>query len=261
MCAFNLPRPQYYVKTFIKASIIFAIASVLGTDLVSADSDEPPQPSNNPNTILQNVLAQFPQKPLELDGALLIKNKKGFISHKYNFTARVDINATTPSAKYSFFVPETKSFMSLETTLGTNGIPKTTFRKGQPSKEVEPPPLDSPILGSDITWENLSMQFLKWTNVVYIGSDTVLGLKSSIIKLYPTEFRDTVHYKIWIADKNSALMRFEEYDDENSLKRTIWIKSIKKIDGGFTVKDLEAEAFPVKHRTKIKINSIIEVGE
>jgi hypothetical protein len=249
------------VKTFIKATIIFAIASVFGTDLVSADSDEPPQPNNNPNIILQNALAQFPEKPLEMDGALLIKNKKGFISHKYDFNAIVDINDTTPSAKYSFFVPETKSFMSLETTLETNGIPKTIFRKGQPAKEVEPPPLDSPILGSDITWENLSMQFLKWTNAVYVDSDTVLGLQTSIIKLYPTKFRDTVHYKIWVAEKNSALMRFEEYDADDSLKRTIWIKSIKKIDGGFTVKDLEAESFPVIHRTKIKINSIVEVDE
>jgi hypothetical protein len=56
-------------------------------------------------------------------------------------------------------------------------------------------------------------------------------------------------------------MRFAEYDADNKLKRTIWIKSLKKIKGGFTVKDLEAEALPVMHRTKIKINSIVEVGE
>jgi negative regulator of sigma E activity len=248
------------VKTFIKVSIMVMVVSVFGTELLSADSDEPPQ-QPNPNAILQSVLEQFPTRPLELDGSLLIKNKKGFISHSYQFHASININAEIPTAKYSFFIPEAKSFFILETSLQPDGTQNTIFKKGNPSKQVKAPPLDSPILGSDITWENLSFQFLKWTNVVYVGSDTVLGLKSSIIKLYPTKHLDTVHYKIWVANKNHALMRFQEYDADNKLKRTIWIKSLKKIDGGFTVKDLEAEAFPVMHRTKIKINSFIEVGE
>ena len=248
------------MKTSIKVSIFIIVASVFGTELISADSDEPPQ-QTNANAILKQVLAQFPTHPLELDGSLLIKNKKGFIIYSYRFNATVNINTSTPTAKYSFFIPEAKSFLTLDTVLHPDGSVKTIFRKGLPAKEVDAPPLDSPILGSDITWENLSLQFLKWTNAVYVASDTVLGLHCSIIKLYPTSYRDTVHYKIWVADKNHALMRFEEYDADNKLKRTIWIKSLKKVDNGFTVKDLEAESFPVIHRTKIKIHSIVEVDE
>ena len=248
------------MKTSIKVSIFIIVASVFGTELVSADSDEPPQ-QTNPDIILKQVLAQFPKHPLELDGALLIKNKKGFIARTYQFNATVNINTSTPTAKYSFFIPEAKSFLTLETTLQPDGSAKTIFKKGLPAKVCEAPPLDSPILGSDITWENLSLQFLKWTNAVYVASDTVLGLNCSIIKLYPTSYRDTVHYKIWVANKNHALMRFQEYDADKKVKRTIWIKSLKKIDDGFTVKDLEAESFPAVHRTKIKINSIVEVYE
>ncbi len=248
------------MKTYIKVSIFIIVASVFGTELTSAEADEPPQ-QNDSYIILKQVLAQFPKRPLEMEGSLLIKNRKGFIAQSYHFNAIVNVNTSTPTAKYSFFIPESKSFLTLETALHPDGSSKTIFKKGLPPKVFEAPPLDSPILGSDITWENLSLQFLKWTNTVYVGSDTVLGLNCSIIKLYPTAYIDTDHYKIWVAQRNHALMRFEEYDADNKLKRTIWIKSLKKIDDGFTVKDLEAESFPVIHRTKIKINSIYEVGE
>ncbi len=248
------------MKTSIKVSVFIIVASVFGTELISADSDEPPQ-QNESDIILKQVLAQFPERPLEMEGSLLIKNKKGFIAQTYRFNAIVNINTSTPTAKYSFFIPESKSFLSLETVVHPDGSSKSVFKKGLPPKIFEAPPLDSPILGSDITWENLSLQFLKWTNTVYVGSDTVLGLNCSMIKLYPTTYKDTDHYKIWVAQKNHALMRFEEYNAENKLKRTIWIKSLKKIDDGFTVKDLEAESFPAVHRTKIKINSIYEVAE
>lgn len=246
------------MKTSLKATVLVIITSVLGSDL-TADSDEPPQQAQ-PAAIIQRAISTFPENPLRIDGTMMIINRKGFISHKYGFNATIDINGDKPFAKYTFFVPESKTFMHLYTAVHQDGTVKTIFRKGK--SDVSPaPPLDSPILGSDITWENLSLQFLTWTNTTFIGKDTVLGINTSVINLYPGKYTDTSHYRVWIADKTGALLRFEERTADDELKRTVWIKSLKKINNSFTIKDLEAEALPVKHRTKIKIHSISEVIE
>jgi hypothetical protein len=65
----------------------------------------------------------------------------------------------------------------------------------------------------------------------------------------------------WIDAELHMLLQAESRDAANRPLRTLWIKSLKKVDNRWMVKDLEVQQNPVLHRTKLTVRDVKVNGQ
>jgi len=64
--------------------------------------------------------------------------------------------------------------------------------------------------------------------------------------------------RLWIGKQQHLLLQAEGVDANGKVVRRLWVKSCKKIDEKWIVKEMEIQSYPVVHRTKLHILEVIE---
>ena len=77
----------------------------------------------------------------------------------------------------------------------------------------------------------------------------------------PAEMAPYAFMRIWVAKKHPMFLKAEAYGEDEDLIRRLYIKSLKKIDDRWMIKDLEVESFPIRHRTKLRIHDVTTGGQ
>ena len=116
--------------------------------------------------ILANCRAMLPTEPVTMSGEIVLRNRKGIPSGEYGYTMRADRTATP--AKLSFEFREHDS---------TNVIERFELLRPGPVPEGR-------VLKTDVTWLDLSLDFLWWPKAEYEAEregETVHGQKCDVI--------------------------------------------------------------------------------
>lgn len=110
------------------------------------------------------------------------------------------------------------------------------------------------ILGTDVTWSDLSLEYLWWNNFSFDKekeSESVHGQKCAVIILKKGDRA----VKVWVDRKTGALMQAEEIDGEKTLRR-LWGTRIKKFGDRWMANVMEVETIGSGHRTKITVKTL-----
>ena len=105
------------------------------------------------------------------------------------------------------------------------------------------------IRNTGVTYDDLSLGFLYWPHPRVVGSETLRGMKSSVIELrapVQNEASKTSPYgsaRLWIDENNGAPLRMEGFDPQGHLLKRFEVISAQKIEGLWMLKEMRIETF------------------
>ena len=212
-------------------------------------------------TTLQEACKQtLPDIPLLITGELQAKNKDGDLEQKLNLEMILDWRNEPASARYTlrnnFGEPEEH----LSVTWTSEGTSEYRYFTGNPLTATSLPPLDEPVQKTDISWLDLSLSYLWWTNSATIGSDEIRGRFCYIIEAFPPKKNATSCKAIraWIDPQINLLLKAETFNAQDELVRRMEIKSFKKIRGRWVIENIEIQSFPTRHKTIWRVRDVKE---
>ena len=137
------------------------------------------------------------------------------------------------------------------------------YARGDPLTASTMPPLSASVQGTDFTWAELTLAALWWQPEAIEGIDSVKGRDCYVVSVVPPPSSSAPYARarLWIDRKLSLLVQAEGYDRDGAALRRLWVRSLKKIDGRWMVKDLEAQTFPGEHRTRLFVNDAGVLGQ
>ena len=105
------------------------------------------------------------------------------------------------------------------------------------------------ILGTDVTWSDLTLDYLWWDDVSFDAEregETVHGQVCTVIVMKKGDRQ----VRVWVDRKTGALMQAEEMKDGKAVRR-LWGTRLKKFGERWMANVMEVETIGSGHRTKI----------
>ena len=110
------------------------------------------------------------------------------------------------------------------------------------------------ILGTDVTWSDLTLDYLWWDDVSFDAEregESVHGQVCTVIVMKKGERQ----VRVWVDRKTGALMQAEEMRDGKAVRR-LWGTRLKKFGERWMANVMEVETVGSGHRTKITVEEL-----
>ncbi|MCK5676009.1 MAG: outer membrane lipoprotein-sorting protein, partial [Verrucomicrobia bacterium] len=192
------------------------------------------------DSILAFVRTKLPDDPLTLTGTLKVRTKKGFTKASLPVEMNLDWGAATPKARYRI------GDESLEISWN-NDTPDYQF-----SNEKNTPTSD--ILGTGITWADLSFSVLWWPGSELVAEGKKINRECYVVDVPVPDSENTM--RLWIEKKMGMLLEAQTLNARKKELRRMKIKSIKKMDGMWVAKDLEIRNKATGNKTTLQITDL-----
>jgi hypothetical protein len=216
--------------------------------------------------VLRACREMLPMKPVELKGALILRNRRGIVSREYDYVL-VMRRASDVTLLTIHLMPRGGTNRLVSVTVSRRGTQSPTIhltKDGAPD-EAKIPSLLERVMETDVTWLDLTFDFLWWTDAAYETEregESVHGQKCSVILVRPpTAIQGLAGVRLWVDRKTGCLMQAEQLDGEKMKPmRRLWGTRVKRFDGErWMVSVLEVETLGSRHRTKITVDSLREL--
>lgn len=224
-------------------------------------SSEPALPSAD--SLLAKLLATFPSVPVNLAGEMWVQSPTGETERRVHVELFLNWNAAEPEARYTMGDAFGKPLEELSVRWRADGRRICRYRNGDPLEEAPLPDLSSAVQGTDISWLDLSLAYLRWRGGKTVGAESMRGRFCYIVDV-PAPEDDAAHYagvRLWIDPQIGILLQAAAYDHEGNLAKLLEVKSFKKIRDVWVIKDIDVQSFPARHRTRLRILRAEPVGE
>ena len=225
---------------------MLCVAVGLLTAVVSGEETAAEQrPERTAAEVLSDCQAMLPTRPVELTGAIVLRNRKGIVRSEYAYELVLD-RSKTP-AEISVEIRERD---------GTNVLKRVTLKRPGPIPEGH-------VMDTDVTWLDLSMDYLWWKNPRFEAEregESVHGQKCDVILVDPPDAgAGILSVRLWADKKNGCLLQAEELDADGKPVRRLWGTRVKKFDGRWMANVLETETLGSGRRTKITVDGLKEL--
>ena len=227
----------YRVFFLLVMSVFSAAISVKAQSLPSVDF------------ILGKVWANMEMQPFELDGVIRHANMLHPLKLKTGSREMIYLfGREEPQVKVSFF----------------SDAPEIYTRKDDEAKWTRLPVVawDRPILGSDITYRDLALDFLTWPEVRLVGRANAKTLPAFVLETVNPAGSDSPISKVryWVSSEHFVLVQAEAYNSHGEVIRRFDVNGVQRFGDFWTIKELRiAEMIPKRNisrsRTFIEINS------
>lgn len=217
----------------------------------------------------------LPSRPVELRGRIVRRNRKGIPSREYKFILLMDRSRQTAEIRAAITAADSgKEVLRLRVARPRGGDASVEIQT--PGGGKENPELSGQVLGTDVTWLDLTLDFLWWTDASFETErtgETVHGQECLVIIAKPPRPLAGVDaVRLWADRRTGCMMQAEQLaaDGKGGWKsvRRLWGTRLKKFAGHETIagrrvetKRWMASAIEVQraggiHRTKIEIESV-----
>ncbi|WP_246189575.1 outer membrane lipoprotein-sorting protein [Methylacidimicrobium cyclopophantes] len=120
----------------------------------------------------------------------------------------------------------------------------------------------SPILDTDITYEDLCLDFMRWDHVQSLGTDHVKTLTAWAFDAVPP--RGTSAYakvRYWIAAEYYALLRADGFNGAGELIKRLEVNGVQRIGEAYVIKEMQVSSFDPKKEGSSRTFINIRRGE
>jgi hypothetical protein len=257
----RLLNATHVVKRFLLCPALTVLGlTIVGPVLVSAQTQPqalPPGPE-----LLSQLLARMPQKPVLIAGRFMTATNGGFGKHQLNveiqFAPSSNRNATTYTIADGFGTP-----LEQMTVTRAPGAPsRMEYRVGRDLTPAPLPDLGRPIQDTCLSWTDLTLAFLWWGDGVVIGRQEVKGQPCYVLDVHPPDARAWPYgsVRIWIDTRISMLLQAETCNKLGDPVRRLQVKSFKKINDEWMIKDLEVDDVPSGSRTVLRVIEVRDMS-
>lgn len=160
---------------------------------------------------------------VEIEGRIILRTRRGIVQAEYSYSLKRQAGETALSIR------------------DKSGKPLEFEKSGR-------------ILGTDVTWSDLTLDYLWWDNFGYDAekeSETVHGQMCDVILMR----KDERAVRVWVDRKTGAMMQAEEIASGRPVRR-LWGTRIKKFGERWAPNVLEVETTGSGHRTKIIVEKL-----
>lgn len=239
----------------MKFTIInICLLSIIAVNQLAAEPEPDDQKPPDAVSLLRSITSRFPQEETLIEGSLLVRKPRGIPIETMSFEILANWQPHDPT---------------IQCTLYDNlGRPLEAMRF-QPTKdqtyqyflgtELAPaplPPLTAAIQSSDISWMDLTLSFLWWSEARHVDTDRIRGYDCYVVQAFPPHDATGSPYhsvRLWISKDHGMLMQAEGLDDHDKPQRRLWVRALKEIDDAWMIKIMEIQQFPITQRTKLEI--------
>ena len=229
----------------LHVKMLCAAIGLLAAVAFGAETTAEPRSERTAAEVLSDCQAMLPTRPVELTGAIVLRNRKGIVRSEYAYTLVLD-RSRTP-AEISVEIRERG---------GTNVLKRVTLKRPGSIPEGR-------VMDTDVTWLDLSMDYLWWKNPRFEAEregESVHGQKCSVILVDPPDAVAGIRsVRLWADKKNGCLLQAEELDADGKPVRRLWGTRVKKFDGRWMANVLETETLGSGRRTKITVDGLKEL--
>jgi len=221
----------------MKKSFLFSLCATFLIVFIATTTPTQAAPSSakpDVNKIVHNVRLASTLQHNDLNG-ILRKNGK-----------RVPIGLFLRGENIQFQYKENKQWTVFHMRLKESSFELFEIVKG---KNVKLPQnkLGQPILGTDLTYEDLAFRFLYWPNPKIVGEETIKLQPCYKIRLVNPgkSGRYNIVY-IWVHKKYNALMQVAGYDKSGKILKRFHVTELMKVANGQTLKKMNIESYNPK---------------
>ncbi len=233
--------------------VIAALACAMSTAL--ADDEDAQLPPSAPE-LLRQVIRRLPTDPIETIGTLTVTRKRATVLSKQNYWMRLDWGKQPALASYAVMDMTGSRLARMDFSRTGNKLDLTFFR-GESTVATNAPALTARVHGTDITWLDLSLDFLWWDGAEHLGTDKLRGrLCDVVIVPAPDGLRNCAAAKLWIDRKYKAMLKAEQLNVRGEVMRAMKVESLKKRNDRWMIKELEIQSFPGDHRTTLRVKDV-----
>ena len=120
------------------------------------------------------------------------------------------------------------------------------------------PALSARVLDTDMSWLDLTLDFLWWKDVRLEGEGSVLNRACDILLARPpAPIPDCSGVRIWLLRENGFLMRAEQLDPDGKPLRRMSVRGVENFKGRKFVNELDVEAERSDFRTRLHVNEVL----
>lgn len=214
------PAPKQATKR--ARAVVLLLAIVLGLNGTGSATAAPPA-----QEILASARQQVTRQQVELTGQL--RENDTIIPFR--------LTQSGPVIRYSFTNPDealqvrlSDSGAQLEQITGA-GVDKVVGRE-----------FTQQVRGTAITYEDLALRFIYWSNAKVVGEDYNNTRRVWKLELQPPD-RQSLYSRVflWCEQQSGALMRMEGYDWNGKLVKRFEVVSVQTIEGHIFLKQMRIE--------------------
>jgi len=242
-------------------------SSVVASATTEESADESADGQSDPSagSLLQEVVARLPREPLTIAGDLKVRERKGLVVQELSFGMRLDWGSVPSTARYTIrdhFGTELEQL----TVIRDGASLRVEYAAGSPPAAAAAPDLYASIQGTDLSWIDLTLSFLWWPDGLIVGQEQVKGRPCYVVEVRAPDAaaaersaqtaRRYAGARLWIDQDLRMLLQAEGYDADGVAVRRLWVKSFKKIDDRWMIKDMEIQSYPAAHRTKLRVDEV-----
>jgi len=249
-----------------RAAVTMVAVFLLGLSWVlNAAPEESAAPSPAGPALLAEVVARLPQQPLRVHGDIIVRRRHGIVERSFKFDMRLSWGRDPSEASYTIRDAFGRPLEEMTVRRSADGLPEYRYATGDPPAPAPTPDLFGPLQASDISWTDLSLSFLWWPNATVVATNEVRGRRCYVVEVSapPSVAREADagrpgayrRARLWIDAEILMLLQAEGYDMLGDCIRRLSVKSFKKINDEWMVKDLEFEELPEGPRTVLRVRN------
>jgi len=212
--------------------------------------------------LLQASTRMIPVEPLVLKGSLIVRKERGIELASHPFQLMTDWGANPPSAECLLLSPEGTSVVERAVlTRPANKMADIKLYKGLDKTSPESVSFAGRIRGTDMTWMDISLDFLWWDDVRFDNNPSGncrTGRNCYILVAVPPEpVPGCSAMRIWVDKKLKCVMQTEQLNPQGEPVRKMWVQKIKEYeDKRWMISHMEIETLGSGHRTKLLVDDI-----
>ncbi|ACD83948.1 outer membrane lipoprotein-sorting protein [Candidatus Methylacidiphilum infernorum] len=101
------------------------------------------------------------------------------------------------------------------------------------------------ILNTDISYEDLCLDFIRWDKIKPLGTDSIKTLSCWAFEAYPGPVPSAyAKVRYWIAEDYYALLRVEGYNAGGQIVKRLDINSVQRIGDAYVIKEMQIATIP-----------------
>jgi len=207
--------------------------------------------------LLAACTGSLPRERLLLGGTLSVRRQRGMVVAEFPFKLDLDWGASPATVRCDLFLPGGTTAVERVVMRRQDGRSQIALHSG-PDLTLQPAPsLAGRVRGTDMTWLDLTLDFLWWPDARLDGSGSVLGRDCHILVVTPPmPVPGCSAVRLWIDRRLHFLMQAEQLDPQGLPIRRMWVQRVRKIDERWMIRDMEIETLGGSHRTRLFVDEL-----
>lgn len=95
------------------------------------------------------------------------------------------------------------------------------------------------ILDTDITYEDLGLDFIRWDNVKTLGTDSIKTLSAWAFEAEPSGISAYAKAHYWISSEYYAFLRVDAYNKDNQVVKRVEVNGVQQIKNAYVIKEMQ----------------------